>query len=211
MAFGLWRRFLCGCMVILFCSFGMLTPALAADDAPLLADSAEYAVLVAVLFPKDEDAATSAIDAASGHKPRRAARPIRLDGITSSDYRLSRFTLSVDSSDNGSAQAMQRDFNRKNQQAYRLDEKRLLPLVPSARHVTLVTPGNYVIEGNSMPLAAGTTFLSRPGFNKDRTKAMVQINHVADPEMGVGYRVYLQKSPVKGTWIITDLELNRRY
>ena len=50
MAFGLWR-FLCGCMVILFCSFGMLTPALAADDAPLLADSAEYAVMMAVLFP----------------------------------------------------------------------------------------------------------------------------------------------------------------
>ena len=23
--------------------------------------------------------------------------------------------------------------------------------------------------------------------------------------MGVGYRVYLQKSPVNGTWIITDL------
>jgi len=211
MAYGLWRRFLCGCTVILLCSFGMLTPAAAADDAPLLADSAEYAVMVAVLFPKEEDAAISGIDDAFGHKPRLAARPIRLDGITASDYRLSRFTLTVDSSDNGSAQDMQGDFNRKNQQAYRLDEKRLLPLVARAGHVTLVTPGNSVMESNSMPLAAGTTFLSRPGFNKGRTKAMVQINHVADPEMGLGYRVYLQKSPVNGTWIITDLELNRRY
>jgi hypothetical protein len=39
----------------------------------------------------------------------------------------------------------------------------------------------------------------------------MQINHVADPEMGVGYRVYLEKSLKSGAWTLVDSVLNRRY
>jgi hypothetical protein len=59
--------------------------------------------------------------------------------------------------------------------------------------------------------ASGITYVSRPGFNAKRTEAVMQINHVADAEMGIGYRVYLKKSSKSGEWTMVDSVLNRRY
>ena len=40
---------------------------------------------------------------------------------------------------------------------------------------------------------------------------MVDASFRADPEMGVGYRVYLQKSPKTHKWVITDATMTRMY
>jgi hypothetical protein len=63
---------------------------------------------------------------------------------------------------------------------------------------------------NSRPLSGGMTTLSRPGFDSSRTKAVLEVGHQADYEMGVGYRVYLEKSPQTGQWVIVGADVTRR-
>lgn len=47
---------------------------------------------------------------------------------------------------------------------------------------------------------SGRTWVSRVGFNKDKTEAMVYVQHVATPESGIAHFVFLRK--VDGEWMI---------
>jgi mRNA interferase MazF len=68
-----------------------------------------------------------------------------------------------------------------------------------------------ISSGNNNISRGEIARLTRPGFNKDKTAAMVEADLQADAEMGVGYRVYLQKSPETGKWIITGADRTRMY
>lgn len=197
---------------IMLCLGGTLTSSHAAEkNAPLITDVEEYAVFAAVLFPM-EPALAANTKAEPEQKKIFEAHPMKLEGITGNRYRLSRFTISGHKPDKGSDQEMIGDYNRRNEEVFSLDEKRFLPFIPKTGMVILVDPGEDKIIGKDRISSAETTYMSRPGFNQKMTRAMLQINHVADPEMGVGYQVYLEKSPLTGgIWTIIGFELNRRY
>ena len=198
--------------LIMFCVGGALTSSHAAENAPLLTDAEEYAVFAAVLFPMEQTSIDPNTKLDPQQKAYSDAHSMKLDGITGNNYRLSRFTIDeTNKPDKGSDQGMTADYNRRNQQAFRLDEKRLLPLIPKKGMVILVDPVEKKILEKGIISSSETTYISRPGFNQDMTQAILQINHVADPEMGVGYQVYLEKSSLTGTWMIIGFDLNRRY
>ncbi len=199
--------------VILFCMEGALTSSTAAENAPLLTNGEEYAIFAAVLFPMEQ---TTSIDPNTKIDPQQKAysnaQAMKLEGITGNNYRLSCFTIGRTNKENkGSDQGMIADYNRRNEQVFCLDEKRLLPLIPKKGMVILVDPREKKTLEKGMISFSETTYISRPGFNQDMTRAILQINHVADPEMGVGYQVYLEKSALTGTWKIINFDLNRRY
>ena len=169
-----------------------------------LTDMEEYAVLAAVLFP--EEGATSAQDSVPD------ARPSRLEGITGNYYRLSSITIEG-TADKGkeSDQEMIDDYNYKNRQAHRLDEEKLQAFIPEGGHIVLIDPDERRPAEEGIVTSSGITYISRPGFNKAKTMAIVQINHAAGPEMGVGYLVYMDKTPATGAWLISAFDMNRMY
>ncbi|MDA8325354.1 MAG: hypothetical protein M0033_03965 [Nitrospiraceae bacterium] len=72
------------------------------------------------------------------------------------------------------------DFNRKNEKSAGLEDR---------------SPGNNSITGDSglhiqirrlSPFDTGRTAVSRVGFNRDKTKAIVYVKHAATPDSGVG-------------------------
>jgi len=90
------------------------------------------------------------------------------------------------------------DFNRKNEKEYLLENKFLSD--SSNLHITVRTEKN---KGDIISaFDKGATSVSRVGFSKDKTKALVYVQHVASPEMGVGHYVTLHK--VNGKWTITS-------
>lgn len=196
----------CILVLIMSCTEERLPSVRNAEDSLWLTNAEEYAVIVAVLFPTESDSGNSTAEVNFERKTYT-----RLDGITGNDYRLNRLTIQGKITDNSSVdQTTIADYNHRNEKSYRLDEKRLLPLIPEEGMVILVTPGGTETMEEGI-IADGTTYISRPGFNQDRTKAILQINHVAGPEMGVGYEVYLEKASSNGNWQITGLNLNRIY
>jgi hypothetical protein len=187
-------------------------PTHAAENAPLLTNVEEYTVFVAVLFPKEQTIDAPDAKPHPYHKPSLDTGPMHLDGITGNSYRLSRFTIAeTRNPENETDQGMTADYNHRNKQVYRLDEKKLLSLTPKDGRVVLVDPGESRTKEKTIFSSEGTTYISRPGFNQDMTQAIMQISHVADPEMGVGYQVYLEKSSSTGQWSIIGFDLNRRY
>ncbi|MBC7363601.1 MAG: hypothetical protein H5U07_03520, partial [Candidatus Aminicenantes bacterium] len=94
------------------------------------------------------------------------------------------------------------DYNSKNKKRYRLSEflpegfENLLSIRKSGKGEESRKPEE---RGETRLLSRGRTYVSRVGFNRSRSAAMVFVSHVADPEMGVGYLVYLEK--VNGTWV----------
>jgi hypothetical protein len=48
------------------------------------------------------------------------------------------------------------------------------------------------------------------GFDPSRTRAVVSVRHQADYEMGIGYRIYLEKSAATGRWLGTGADLTYR-
>lgn len=187
----------------------MLTKA-HAEDATLITDDSEYAVFAAVLFPGEPEVPDS-IRSDLEKRAYRDRRRIRLDGIHSNRYLVSRFTVTGSQSEKGLDQALIADYNTRNTQAFMIDEVKLRAVTPKRGDITLVSPPDISKRADGEQLRSGMTCLSRPGFNKDRTKAVLQINHVADYEMGVGYLVYLEKSSKSGAWVMTGAVLNRRY
>ena len=200
---------LCALAFTLFCMVG--APTHAAENAPLLTNVEEYAVFAAVLFPREPGIALNSKPDPE-QKPSLDTGRMHLDGITTNSYILSRFTIvGTRNSHKGNDQGMTADYNRRNKKVYRLDEKKLLPLTAKEGRVVLVDPGETRTTGKTILSSGGITYISRPGFNQDMTQAIIQINHVADPEMGVGYQVYLEKSSSTGQWSMIGFDLNRRY
>lgn len=176
----------------------------AEEISPLLTDMEEYTVFAALLFPEKDTNSTKKIDI--------GARLDRLNGITGKYYRLSCFTIKgMTGQGKASDQEMTDDYNRKNSRVYQLDKERLLPLIPEKGRIVLIDPGEKKLTEEGLDISSGVTHISRPGFNKDKTRAIIQINHVAGPEMGVGYLVYMEKSPSAGRWIIVASDMNRMY
>ncbi len=193
--------------------------------SPLLAgcvieDDEEYAVLAAVLFPNEPDVPDTITDL-EREAYRALLRP-RMSGFKSSSYTLRNETMR-ETEPPESRNFIDRDFYEKNKQACTVDGARLRAHVPEHGHVSVVSREEaerdvpvplFGSDGakdglNRRRFPRIMTYLSRPGFNKDRTEAMVEADRQAHPEMGVGYRVYLKKSPKTGQWFITDARRTR--
>ncbi len=177
-------------------------------------DEEEYAVLAAVLFPNEPD-----VPADREREGYLAIARVRLTGFHSSFYRIKDRT--IQETEPSPYNFIDNDFNEKNREACKIDSSRLRPYLPKDGAVSLVEADKREQEGAhsifggqaggrpGRSLFDGMTYLSRPGFNKDRTEAMVEAHHQAHPEMGVGYRVYLRKSPKTGKWVLTAAKRTR--
>lgn len=93
------------------------------------------------------------------------------------------------------------DYNSKNKKSCRLSE-----FLPESfeSHLSLRTsepdqrPVANGMDSETISMSPGRTYVSRVGFNKSRTTALVFVSHLADPEMGVGYLILLEKN--RGVW-----------
>ncbi len=192
--------------------------------SPLLADCVieddeEYAVLAAVLFPDEPDVPKRMTTDLEREAYQALARP-RMSGFESSSYTIRNRTIRETAAPK-SRKFMERDFYEKNRETCTIDGARLRAHLPENRHVSVVSaeeaerevPHPFGTrekgEGLNRRRFASITYLSRPGFSKDRREAMVEAHRQAHPEMGVGYRVYLKKSPKTGKWFITDARRTR--
>ncbi|MGB9907014.1 MAG: hypothetical protein ACPLRR_06485 [Candidatus Saccharicenans sp.] len=116
--------------------------------------------------------------------------PLRLDGLPTGFVVLEELTTDRKFEKvEGVKKALLHDFHNKNKKEYRLSE--FLP--EGLEEFIQVRP-----DGREHLLSPGKNYVSRVGFNPDRTAALVFVSHVASPEMGVGYLVLLEK--FQGTW-----------
>ncbi len=198
--------------------FGTLAGAAPAQQQCVV-ENEEYAVLAAILFPNPAEIPpnmTTDIE----KQAYLASQDVCLDGFQGSSYTIEDQSLPAKISKGTNPQMVQ-DFNRRNQSHCKWTAEKLLSRLPSGKTTAFVKPedaGKMVSlalgrseEATSRLMSTEITRLSRPGFNKARTQAVAEVDLIADPEMGVGYRVYLQKSPKTGKWILTSAERTRMY
>jgi hypothetical protein len=195
----------------------------AAHTACTVNDEEEYAVLAAVLFPNEPDVPDK-MTTDLERKAYLASVTVRLDGFHGSSYTVQDETTAARTTE-ASDRSIGKDFNKKNVQACRIDGAKLLAHVAGRGRVGLVSADETRKalsarlrgaegQGDSREIhrsGGGAVFFSRPGFNENRTESMVDASFLADPEMGVGYRVYLEKSPKTSKWIITGATRTRMY
>ena len=205
--------------------FAALVPMLAAcamagaePKECVVEDGEEYAVLAAVLFPNDPEVPGEMTNDLQ-RKAWLESHRVRLDGFHGSDYRI------LDASMTGEVSELDvpytgDDFNRRNRESCRFVAERLRDHVPPGGTVDLIDAGSAAKTGSAYsgtPLAGGSILgqeivsLSRPGFDPDRIYAVVRVDLQAGGEMGVGYRVYLDKSKATGKWILTGAARTRIY
>ena len=191
-------------------------------DECMIADEEEYAVFAAVLFPNRPEVP----DGIKGDAERLAylaAATVRLDGFHGDSYTLQDTTRMQPGPAKGSEQEMTADYNRKGARACRIDRGRLLSQVPQGKGIAFVgaeevmqtfsagaESGGWEAFRSRRPLGGGITTLSRPGFDARRSRAVLEVGHQADYEMGIGYRVYLEKSPKTGKWVIVGADMTRQ-
>lgn len=200
----IWRLSIC--TGILFCC---LRPSLhASEDTPLITDNEEYTVMAAVLFHGAPRPAANSTEQRTNPDFRDGTS---LAGIPADFFNLSRQTTTGSLSDEGLDRTIIDDFNHKNAMAHLIDPDKFSALAPKASRVTLVTPKRFSLDEKPREHRSGITYISRPGFNMAKTVAILNVSHVADFEMGIGYRVTLEKSTQDGTWSIADAVINRRY
>lgn len=94
-----------------------------------------------------------------------------------------------------------KDFNDKNRISYSLENA--FP-DDGVRRITIADGKAGVLS-----LAQGKTYVSRVGFDKNRSTALVHIDHIAGPRAGVAYYVTLQKKG--GEWVITNSVMEAMY
>lgn len=189
-------------LIALFMPWSSLA-ANADDELPLLTDMEEYAVYIAVLFPQQQGKDTAGMP---------SLPPItRLDGITGKNYRLYYLAGDHGRLKQGVDSGIINSYNRNNATPLRLDEKILQSMAPDGHRVNLVANDSAPAGREDIATPGGITYLSRPGYNSDRSGAIVQIRHVADYEMGVGYLVHLERKMPDGHWQITGSDLTRMY
>jgi hypothetical protein len=175
-----------------------------------------YAVLAAVLFPNDPEIP----DQIQGDLERKAymsLKTVRLEGFHGSSYVIREETM-IAGLTKGPDQYLMEDFSRRNKSACRLDPAILRASVPKGVHVQFIGTSNA--SGNltspkvdaAGPLAdKGFATLSLPGFSRKGDTAVLEVDYKAGAEMGVGYRVFLEKSRKSGKWIITGTDQTRIY
>lgn len=200
------RLFICTGMLLL----GMLSSLHANEDTPFITDNEEYAAMAAVLFHSASRPPANRTNDQT-RKDDTLHNVTRLDGIPSDYFNLCRQTTTGSLSEKGLDRTMVDDFNRKNVKAYQLDPDKFAAAAPKGNGVTLVAPKQFSLDEEPRGIRSGTTYISRPGFNKAGTEAVLEVSHVAGREMGIGYQVTLEKSPRDGKWYILDALVNRRY
>jgi hypothetical protein len=169
----------------------------------VVTDEQEYAVLAAVLFPHEPDVPDS-IGTDVERAAYVAARTVRLDGFHGRRYTVSNESLSRKAPADRDAE-LAADFNARNAGPCAWTAARLV--APPGTSVAWMSEETARTRQPGISI----TRVSRPGFNKARTAALVEVDLQAGPEMGVGYRVRLEKSPKSGNWIITAADLIRVY
>jgi hypothetical protein len=206
-------------VIVLCCLIFTIPVAIAFGKDPcVISDSEEYAVFAAVLFPQTPDVPDNLTD-----KLQRDAylslNTVHLDGFHGSSYTLHQEAAPV-------KQPIPKKYGvtRSGLETCNIESKRLLALIPEGKRIAFIgaeemrkTFSNR--EGKNdgwsdfrkhSPLAGGIAYLSRPAFDYTKNKAVIDAHFQADYEMGVGYRVYLEKSPKSGKWILTGADLTRR-
>jgi hypothetical protein len=94
-----------------------------------------------------------------------------------------------------------KDFDDKNRVGYPLENA-----FPEYGEVSIRTRGD---KEAALPFSKGRTYISRAGFSKDRSRALVYVDHIAGPRSGVSYFVTLEKKT--GEWQIAGSELANMY
>lgn len=129
-----------------------------------------------------------------------------LSGIPAGNVALeadtTRFQYKGKNIDTSIQEEIVKDFNGKNMASYRLDED-AFPRDGNLK-ITLRTG-----KERPSPFMQGWTWVSRAGFNKERTKAVVYVSHASGPRSGVGYFVTLEKQ--QGQWAITGSHIAMMY
>lgn len=126
----------------------------------------------------------------------------KLPGIPASDVVLEKTTLRKEYRGGKVDAAMAKDFNDANRAGYDLENA----FPPDGRATIKIRD-----DGESAStLGIGRTYLSRAGFNKERTRALLYVAHVESrPRSLVGYFVVLEK---KGDeWSVAGSELAAGY
>ncbi len=94
------------------------------------------------------------------------------------------------------------DFNKKNGKRHFLENKFPSPSDPGKFSIRVRPEKDK--NGLHSLLYTGRTYVSRTGFNKEKTKAMVYVEHIPLPKKGFGYIVLLDKAG--GQWMIAETE-----
>lgn len=178
----------------------------AAEECRL--DDEEYAVYSTLLFPKASGGnRVSASDSAD-----RLSPPRNLAGVTPGPYAVfsSTMTLLVKVADGKDADLLE-DFNRKNAQACPLDGNRLAAALTEADRGQVHLTASADSKRPQGGVAKGFVRLSRVGFNRPKTVAVVEIHAIYDPEAGIGYRAFLQKSSPEAPWRLQDILKTRQF
>lgn len=97
--------------------------------------------------------------------------------------------------------ALLKDFNDKNRISYSLENA--FP-DDGVRRITIADD-----RAGLLPLKEGKTYVSRVGFDKNRSTALVHVDHMAGPRAGAAYYVTLQKKD--GEWVITNSVIEAVY
>lgn len=131
----------------------------------------------------------------------------KLDGIPYGRVTIERETLTENIDKENWKEVdgfMVEDFNRKNEKEYALRDKFPPGGKPDIKiRASVGKRGPFDFSGG------GRTYVSRVGFNKANTEALVYVQHVADPEMGVGYYVFLHKKG--GKWEVSGSAMGRMF
>jgi len=126
----------------------------------------------------------------------------KLPGIPASDVVLEKTTLRKEYRGGKVDAAMAKDFNDANRAGYDLENA----FPPDGKPAIKIRD-----DGESAStLGIGRTYLSRAGFNKERTRALLYVAHVESrPRSLVGYFVVLEKKGKE--WRVTGSELAAGY
>ena len=215
------KKYFAPVVMFLACLF---IPALVAQAACLIQEDEEYAVMAAVLFPNEPDIPENITDELS-RKVYRDRATVRLSGFHGSSYTLEDET--IPSKMTGEADPFTvNDYNRKNVQTCRIDGPWFLAHIPPEKktRVTVISAeevrkifsagsgkgGGWDEFRKKYPFAGGMVYFSRPGFNEARNRAVIEANCQADYEMGIGYRIHLEKSPKTGKWVMVNGDMSRK-
>lgn len=194
----------------------------AESSLPVITDDEEYAVFAAVLFPNPPeipDGVESRELFLAGHRDR-----VRLDGVLGPAYTIAGATepgspLTLRNHPEAPDAALVADYNGKNAASHRIDGEKLGRLVPAGRVKLLSDSERGRLSGAGLRggrqgarlLDGSIVWLSRVGFNADRTRAAVHIACRAEQEMGAAYLVHLEKSAKTGKWLLSGTAMTRMY
>lgn len=205
----------------------LLWPALAScaePEPPAIEDEEEYRVIAAVLARAEPEVSAAVRQDPAAHARYMAERP-RLDGLGLGEASMTIQETTIQGQRmepraDGSDTFLAEDYTRKNATPARLVAERLQPHLAQGQKIRLLTGqemremfqrGGGWREFRRLRLgSSGITSLSRVGFDRARGRAVVAVRHQADYEMGIGYRITLEKSAATGQWVITGAVLNYR-